>query len=151
MRSATCLALLACLVAGGGCLSFYDPLNLEGSFHGHQRSFSADLRWGQWEDAAEYVEPSRRAEFDALARKLADFRVTDYEVRDVQLDAERTSATAIVQFLGYEASMPIEREVIVMQRWRFDEQDRRWYVTPDADLAGKLGSAGFRAGPAATR
>jgi hypothetical protein len=150
MRSATRLALLGCLLASG-CLSFDDPLNLEGSFHSHQRSFTADLRWGQWEDAAEYVEPSRRAEFEALARQLADFRVTDYEVRDVQVDAERTSATAIVQYLGYEASMPVEREVIVTQHWRRDEHDGRWYVTPDVDLAGKLGAAGFRTGPAATR
>jgi hypothetical protein len=150
MRSATRLALLGCLLAAG-CLSFDDPLNLEGSFLSHQRSFSADLRWGQWEDAVEYVEPSHRPAFEAMARQLAEFRVTDYEVRDVQLDAERTSATAIVQYLGYEASMPVEREVIVTQRWRFDEQDGRWYVTPDVDLAGKLGAAGFRTGPAATR
>jgi hypothetical protein len=150
MRSATRLALLGCLLAAG-CLSFDDPLNLEGSFHSHQRAFTADLRWGQWEDAAEYVEPSRRAEFEALARRLADFRVTDYEVRDVQVDAERTSATAVVQYLGYEASLPVEREVIVTQHWRRDEHDGRWYVTPDVDLAGKLGAAGFRTGPAATR
>lgn len=150
MRSATGLALLGCLLTAG-CLAFHDPLNLEGSFFHHQRSFSADLRWGEWEAAAEYVEPSRRAEFDALARQLADFRVTDYEVRDVQLDEERTSATAIVQFLGYEASMPVERQVIVTQHWRFDEGHGRWYVTPDVDLAGKLGASGFRTRPAATR
>ena len=46
MRPATCLALLGCLVAAGGCLALHDPLNLEGSFYHHQRSFSADLRWG---------------------------------------------------------------------------------------------------------
>jgi hypothetical protein len=150
MRSAVLLALLAACLAGG-CLSMEDPLNLEGSFLRHQRTFSADLRWGQWDEAAEYVEPARRAEFDALARRLADFRVTDYEVRDVQLDSARTSATAVVMFLGYEVSMPVERQVMVTQRWRFDEKDGRWYVSPDADLADKLGDAGFRGAPAAKR
>jgi hypothetical protein len=150
MRPAVLSALLAAGLAAG-CLSFHDPLNLEGSFYRHQRAFSADLRWGEWDEAAEYVEPTGRAEFDALARELADFRVTDYEVRDVQLDAERTSATAMVVFDGYEVSMPVERQVVVTQRWRFDEDAGRWYVTPDADLAGKLGDAGFRTGPGAAR
>jgi hypothetical protein len=150
MRSAILLALLGGLAAGG-CLSFDDPLNLEGSFLSHQRAFSADVRWGEWEKAAEYVEPGRRAEFEALVRELADFRVTDYEVRDVKLDETRTSATAIVEFLGYEATMPVERKLIVTQQWRFDERDGRWYVTPDAGLASKLGAAGFRGGPATTR
>lgn len=148
MRSAILLALLGCLA--GGCLSFDDPLNLEGTFLSHQRAFSAEVRWGEWEKAAEYVEPGRRAEFEAMVRELADFRVTDYEVRDVQLDSERTSATAIVEFLGYEATMPVERQLIVTQHWRYDEKDGRWYVTPDADLASKLGGAGFRGRPAAT-
>jgi hypothetical protein len=150
VRPAALSALLAACLASG-CLAFHDPLNLEGSFLRHQRAFSADVRWGEWERAAEYVEPAGRADFDALARELADFRVTDYEVRDVQLDAERTSATAVVVFHGYEVSMPVERQVVVTQRWRFDEEAGRWYVTPDADLAARLGDAGFRTGPPATR
>jgi hypothetical protein len=151
MRPAAILSALAAACLSAGCLALHDPLNLEGSFHRHQRGFSADVRWGEWEKAAEYVEPEGRAEFDALARALADFRVTDYEVREVQLDDDRSSAIAVVVYQGYEASLPVEREVVVTQRWRHDEDHGRWYVTPDADLAGKLGAAGFRTAPVGTR
>jgi hypothetical protein len=150
MRPAALCALLTASLAAG-CLALHDPLNLEGSFHRHQRAFSADVRWGEWEKAAEYVEPEGRADFDALSRALADFRVTDYEVRDVQLDEPRKHAVAIVVYQGYEVSMPVEREVVVTQHWRFDEGAGEWYVTPDADLAGKLGAAGFRGGVGAQR
>ena len=42
-------------------------------------------------------------------------------------------------------------EHLVTQHWRFDEGAGEWYVTPDADLAGKLGAAGFRGGVGAQR
>jgi hypothetical protein len=149
MRSAAVAFVLGAVVAGG-CLSMQDPLNLEGTFYRHQRSFSADVRWGQWDQAADYVEPASRARFDELVRQLAEFRVTDYEVQDVQLDASRTSAIAVVRYSGYELSMPVERQLTVTQRWRFDEKEGRWYVTPDMDLTGRLGEAGLRSGPTAT-
>lgn len=144
MRVIRTLALFAAF-ALPGCLSFEDPMNADGVFLQQQRAFSAALRWSQWDQAAEHVEPDLRAEFFALTDELREVRLTDYAVRDVNIASLRTTATAVVVYSGFELSMPIERSVVVNQSWRWDEAERRWYVTPDVEARDKMGEAGFSA------
>lgn len=144
MRLISCLAAFA-LLALSGCLAFEDPLNVDGVFLQQQRSFSAALRWSQWDQAAEYVEPALRADFRALTDDFSELRLTDYEIRDVHVESLESGASAVVVYKGFELSMPVERSIVVNQRWRWDQDQRRWYVTPDVEARGKLDEAGFSA------
>jgi hypothetical protein len=146
MRVASSTLAFIAVLALGGCLAFEDPLNIDGVFLQQQQAFSADLRWEQWDSAAEHVEPALRPDFFALTEQLREVRLTDYEVRDVQIESLKTTATAVVVYRGFELSMPVERSVVVTQHWRWDEEARTWYVTPDIAAREKLDAAGFQAG-----
>ena len=98
-----------------------------------QSRYTALMKWGQLEEASEFVEPEIRGEFEALAAELSQVRIIDYSVRDVEFSQARTRATATVRLQAYWLSGPYPREVEVTQRWRRDALSGRWWVTPDIE------------------
>ncbi len=124
--------LLAALVAVGTACVFdpTDPLGRYDSLKRSHRRYTQLVRWGQIEKAIQFVEPEQRDEFLAVAEAFGDVRVTDYEVRDFELDEGSRSATIRVTYSAYLPWSPVEKQFHEIQRWN-RKSGSVWRVRPE--------------------
>ena len=64
------LSSVALAAALAGCVSFSDPLGRQDELEDVQLQYTQALRWGDIDDATEFVEPSLRASFAERATAL---------------------------------------------------------------------------------
>ena len=122
-------AWAAALVALVGCQTL-DPWGHRRNLEDAQRSYTQMVRWGDFERASEWVDPEERGRFLADAERLAEVRVTDYEIGSLDLDDEGGAATVRVSYRAYHLATLVEREVLEVQSWYFDGDTGRWQVRP---------------------
>ncbi len=117
------------------------PMNKRGQFEEIQGRYTADIRFGLFEEAKAYVEPDLQPRFIQEIPRFEQIRFSDHQVESIELDGLRTQATVVVRYRGYWLSSPFEREVRVTQRWRRAAPSQQWFVTPDFEtLLGPAGS-----------
>ena len=136
-RRSTCLVACLALLLASGCVSLTDPFGKEDDFRYLQKRFTQYVRWGKVHEAASFVVEDQRAEFLALAPELSDIRFTDYEI--TQLDYDADSAHVDVTLRGYRLSEAVEKVVQLNQSW---EKKKRgvWQVRLElAQLRSGLG------------
>ncbi|MDJ0788764.1 MAG: hypothetical protein QNK05_18295 [Myxococcota bacterium] len=114
-------------------LAAEQPLDPAKTFAEAQKRYTADIRFGLFDEAALWVEPELKSEFQANVRRFREVRFSDYVVESAELDEQGVNATAVVLYRGYSLSQPFEREVRIVQRWRRDAPSHDWYVSPDFD------------------
>ena len=107
------------------------PLKRRASFEEAQQAYTSSLRFGLYEDAKPFVEPTLQARFEAASQRFREMRFSDYRVESVEVDPLRTSASAVVVFHAYWIASPYVREIRVVQHWRRELPSRQWFVTPD--------------------
>jgi hypothetical protein len=139
------LALSACLLSGcavglGIAEVVTYPLDKKETFKEAQKKYTANIRYGLFEDAKPFVEPELQPRFQEAIARFRELRLSDFRIESIDIDRAKTSATAVVQYRGYWLSSPFEREIRVVQRWRRQVPTQNWYVTPDFDTL--LGPAG---------
>lgn len=98
--------------------------------------FNGSFRWEDYTQAAAFVPKNKREtywkEVDKFKGKI---RLTDYQVREVDLKDKTDSATAIVHFQYWRPASPILESVTFTQKWYYNKKDKRW----------KVGDSGFGA------
>ena len=151
------LALVACLpltLTGCGIIMpimevVTRPMAKKQTFEEIQQGYSSDIRFGLWEQAAEWVEPEMQSRFQTATRELEEIRFSDVRVESIEIDALRTKAIATVVYRGYWLSSPFVQEITVTQHWRRSPPSQQWFVTPDFDniLAPPGQPAGVAAAP----
>ena len=131
------LSVLAALCAALGCAALGDPLGRQRALEDAQLAYTKDVRWGNFDDASEAVEPSGRAAFLAQRAAFEKIRITDYEIGKIDYDPDLRSATVRVIYRGYAVATLEERQIEELQHWvRPDGGD--WCVKPE--LASLLGA-----------
>ena len=129
-----CGLLMIVLFGVSGCVSlFTDPLDRRGQFEDTQERFIQYIRWGNFEEASQFVDPAMRARFMAFSPELSDLRFSDYEITRVDIGEELRTASVEVRFTGYRLSMPIERSVSLVEQWTRDEETGAWTVRLDIE------------------
>lgn len=98
-------------------------------------SYSSNLRWGNYDAAAELVHPDERKAFRRLLREIGDdLRFTSYEIEQVELADSIAEAEALVSFGLYRVPRVQEETLFDYQRWRWDPRRSRWFISPDLAL-----------------
>jgi hypothetical protein len=143
MTRHTALPLLAALALACGT-PMGTRLVAQGNLERDQEAYTSYVRLGLFEEALDYVEPSQRAAFRELVAEFSDVRMTEAVALQTTLDREANAAVFEVRYEGYRLSSPTPRRFAARQRWRHDDDAKRWYVSPD--LAALRALAG-RAGP----
>jgi hypothetical protein len=146
MRSLASLLVLSAFLLGG-CgpkvgiaeVAAY-PLDKKETLKEAQKRYTANIRYGLFEDATPFVEPELQPRFQEAIPRFRELRLSDFRIESIDIDPARTRATAVVQYRGYWLSSPYEREIRVVQHWRRQVPTQNWYVTPDFDTL--LGPAG---------
>ena len=139
------LALSACLASGCGLVMGIAevvtyPLDKKETFKEAQKRYTANIRYGLFEDAKPFVEPELQPRFQEEIFRFRELRLSDFRIESIEIDPAKTRATAVVHYRGYWLSSPFEREIRVVQHWRRKVPTHTWYVTPDFDTL--LGPAG---------
>jgi len=125
--------------------SVVDPIDLATEFKLSQEKFTNHVRWGQFEEASEFVEPKLRAEYRLMMREFSEVRLTDSMTLSIEIDKLRTNASAVVEYSGYWLSRPQPYQIQVLQRWRREKGSGRWFVSPEIDrIREKLRAEGPR-------
>ena len=115
-----------------GCLGTLasDPMGRKYSLENIQRRYTELIRWGEFQRAADFVDPEVLDEFETHASAFANIRITDYEIGRIALDQEKKSATVGVTYHGYRDGLFIEKPLHETQTW-VRESGNRWQVRPE--------------------
>jgi hypothetical protein len=130
------LGVLLCLVPVFGCSAFGDPMGRERALEGAQLRYTQHVRWGEFDAASEFVDPSVRESFLAQAPSFDGIRITDYDIGRIDYEGNRQAATVHVIYHAYSLATAQEHRIEEQQRWFRPGKDNTWWVQPK--LAGLL-------------
>ena len=138
MRPIAVLLLVSMLVA---CQSVTDPLGRQEALEDSQKRYTDFVRWGDLERASRFIDPERRDDFLDQIPRFEHFRVTDFDVQDIEYDGE-DEVQVVVTYHGFSLLDLVERRFREQQRWVRDPGlSSRWWVTTDlAQVLAELGS-----------
>jgi len=94
------------------------------------KDYDRAIRWGQfdavyafrkWEDEQRPVAP----------KSLQNLRVTQYKVLSTDLSIDKLHYTQVVKIQYYLLDSPRERQVTDRQKWEYDEEQKRWWLSSD--------------------
>lgn len=119
--------LLASALALAGGLSRKQRTALENI----QNAYGATIRWGSMDDAIGYLDPKQREQSPPTEFELeryAQLRVSSYRERS---SAELSDGVVErrVEIGVINVNTQAERTVVVVERWRWDPEAKRWWQT----------------------
>ncbi len=126
------VGLALALVVGGCGAAFRTP---EKVLEEQLEAFHADLLWGRFEDASEFVAAAEREHFLGMHEELgSDYDVTEFELRAV--DVERGGERATVEVWMQYYRLPSTRvfETTYRETWEYDGSARVWQLTDREEL-----------------
>lgn len=82
------------------------------------RDYNVKMRWQQMDDACMlYMEPALLEECSRRVEAVRDVKVTEYRVRNVIFDKNRSTARAVVEFDYYVPPSVTLKSVVDRQEW----------------------------------
>ena len=130
------LGMMLGLTTAVGCAAFSDPMGRERALEGAQLRYTQNVRWGDFDAAAEYVDPPTRKAFMEYVPAFEGVRITEYDIGRIEYGEDRESATVHVIYHGYSLATAQERRIEEQQHWVRPNRDNTWFVQPR--LAGLL-------------
>ena len=95
------------------------------------RAYLRSLRWGDYEEAYAFKNlletDNKMPDFE----NLRQVRVTGYNVKQTILSEDKSTIVRIVDFQYYRLSNVTVKNLIDRQKWEYDEEANRWYLTSD--------------------
>jgi len=126
LAAALALALL------GGCAS--TSRNPRKDLMDSMNDFHTDLMWERYPEAAGYLPEEQRGEFlGASSEDDDDICFTEYEIGQIDLNAETEQATVIVTLRWYRVPYYVVEETEVRETWTLNEEDEYWWLTSRND------------------
>ena len=120
ISSATALWLQACAGAQSPADTFQRDLD---AYHAH-------LRWGRFDEAANYLAEDEREEFfGALEQRGEGYQITDFEVKSVTVTEANKEALVVVWIQSYRLPSTTMRAETTLETWSWDEELRTWQIT----------------------
>lgn len=96
------------------------------------RHYGTLIRWNEFAAAADYYDPELRRD-RPISRlemeRLSQFRVSGYQQRGFDVGPDGMRATQLVEIRLYNVHDLTERVIMDRQVWRYDEGNKRWWLT----------------------
>jgi hypothetical protein len=126
LKCVACVVLLLTL----GCAGIQTGKRMT-LFDDTARAYLRSIRWGDYEAAYAFKNPrgldSKMPNFEDLHQ----IRVTDYNVKQTILSEDKSTILRIVDFQYYRISNVTVKNLIDRQKWEYDPEANRWYLTSD--------------------
>jgi len=96
------------------------------------KAYGSTLRWGDFQSAAQFIDPAVRAAHPLSSLELARYqqvRVSEYDdgagpVPTGDFDVQQTAMISLVNI-----HTQSERSVVDHQTWHYDEKTKHWWLT----------------------
>ena len=116
--------IVLCLQACAGAQSPAD------TFQRDLDAYHAHLRWGRFDEAANYLAEDEREEFiGALEQRGEGYQITDFEVKSVTVTEANKEALVVVWIQSYRLPSTTMRAETTLETWSWDEELRTWQIT----------------------
>ena len=116
--------IVLCLQACAGAQSPSD------TFQRDLDAYHAHLRWGRFDEAANYLAEDEREEFfGALEQRGEGYQITDFEVKSVTVTEANKEALVVVWIQSYRLPSTTMRAETTLETWSWDEELRTWQIT----------------------
>ena len=116
--------IMLCLQACAGAQSPAD------TFQRDLDAYHAHLRWGRFDEAANYLAEDEREEFfGALEQRGEGYQITDFEVKSVTVTEANKEALVVVWIQSYRLPSTTMRAETTLETWSWDEELRTWQIT----------------------
>jgi len=128
MRHRVCRTAAAVVVAGlilTGCLAL-SPENKMRRLDSSIEKYSKLVRWGEYERAIVFIEPSQQQAAYSEIKSFKDIRVTSYELKQQTLAKDENSADVVMQFTYYHEFSGRERVYVDRQHWEWHDNESNW-------------------------
>lgn len=117
---AVLLTLQACAAAQSPADTFQRDID---AYHAH-------LRWGRFDEAANYLAEDEREEFfGELEQRGEGYQITDFEVKSVTITEPNKEALVVVWIQSYRLPSTTMRSETTVETWTWDDQFRSWQIT----------------------
>lgn len=95
------------------------------------KAYGSTLRWGDFQTAAQFIEPKVRAAHPLTPLQLARFqqvRVTEYndDAGPVPISDTEVRQTAVINLVNVHTQA--ERSIVDHQTWHYDEATKHWWL-----------------------
>ena len=125
--SALGLILLAAPLWLQACAGAQSPAD---TFQRDLDAYHAHLRWGRFDEAANYLAEDEREEFfGALEQRGEGYQITDFEVKSVTVTEANKEALVVVWIQSYRLPSTTMRAETTLETWSWDEELRTWQIT----------------------
>jgi hypothetical protein len=120
-------------ITNTGCINMLaDPLGRRSALKEAQLNYTQAIRWGNLEDASEYVDPDFRDDFLDLLDAFQTIRVTDYDIGKIRYESSDT-AKVTVTYHAYTVGTFLDRPIREKQVWRRVGSGTQWWVEPQIE------------------
>lgn len=116
------------------------------------KAYNDDVRWGRYYEAsAQLPEEQRTAFLKLFEGEERQYRFTSVDLIEATPSEDGKEVDMLVSLEFYRSPSVTEQKVQQRQLWRFDFDERRWFVHPDLSVLGgppPVGGAPLPATPA---
>jgi hypothetical protein len=124
------LILASCASTGSQEKQDKQDKKLEASLKLAIDGFNSSFRWEDYTGAETFVPKDKKEQFWAEVDKFkGKIRITDFNLREVELKDKSTSADAILYFQFWRLESPTLQTVTFTQKWRYTEKDKHWKLS----------------------
>jgi hypothetical protein len=95
------------------------------------RAYLQALRWGDYETAYAFKKLPDPNDKMPDFQDLNQIRVTAYNVKQTILSEDKSTIVRIVDFQYYRISNVTVKNLIDRQKWEYDGEANRWYLTSE--------------------
>ncbi len=95
-------------------------------------AYGSTLRWGDFQSAAQFIEPKVRAAHPLSKLDLARFqqlRVSEYDDGTGPVPVGDFEVQQTVQISVINVHTQVERSIVDHQTWHFDQKTKHWWLT----------------------
>jgi hypothetical protein len=110
------LVLPLCLLTLGCGATFLDPTGRQQTLETTQKKYTELVRWGDLQRASAYVDPELREEFLVVAKQLADLRMSDFDIGEIEYTGE-DEVTVVVTYRAWSQTTLLEKQFRETQDW----------------------------------
>lgn len=136
LRLAPLFSLLLTASVSGGAAGCATGDGMQNKLQEASRGYNRNLRWGDFDRAAEYLPASSRSLFMAHHEEISDrLVIVDYQVTRLELNKEKGTAASRAEIVWHTDDMLIVQTTRVDQVWQWHEGN--WVLVDEHRSGGK--------------
>jgi len=91
------------------------------------KSYGQAIQWQQWYVAKAFIKDPDVADLSDV-EALKKFQVISYDLIDADVSDDKTEAVQAIGIRYYHTERLKEKSLVDRQEWKYDEEDKRWYL-----------------------